>query len=353
MSKSKAIILAMLFAAALAATVPVLPAQTPGKPPPLPPINPAVARLEQTITGIDGPGWAIAASGDSGMLAAACENDAIHFWHRDTLLGFRTGNNPANTLRGHGSPVAHLVWGGPLLASACAEKVLLWSAVDGKLLHTLPSPKTLRALALSEGGKVLATAGDDFNIQLWDTATGKPAVVLADHKDWVLALAFSADGKLLASGGHDGVVRLWDVATGKKVRDLPGTQMPPPKVPPDPIIVATLCFSPDGKTLALGTTEGPIQCINVADGKLLRVLPGHASVVTGLAFHPRGDTLVSSSRDRTLRLWNVANGQALKTLEGHASWVQGVVFLAQGTRLASVGADQTVRIWDLTEPAKK
>jgi WD40 repeat protein len=351
MSKPRATALVVLTVAALIG--PAAPGQT-GKPAPLPPVNPAAARLEQTISGLDGPGWAIAVGGDGGLLAVACEHDALHFWNRDALLGFRAASNPGSTLRGHGTPVTHLVWhGGPVLASASAEKILIRSALDGKLLHTLPSPRTLRALALSEDGKVLASAGDDPDIQLWDAATGKPGAVLKDHKDWVLALAFSPDGKLLASGGHDGLVRLWDVESGKKVRDLPGTQTPPPKVPADPIIVSTLCFSPDGKTVAVGTTEGPIQFINVADGKLVRPLAGHNSVVTGLAFHPRGDLLVSASRDRTLRLWNPANGQVLKVLEGHAAWVQGVVFLAQGTRLASVGADQTVRIWDLTEPAKK
>ena len=43
------------------------PGQQPVKPPPLPPINPAIARLEQTITGLRGPGWAIAV--DGGKLA--------------------------------------------------------------------------------------------------------------------------------------------------------------------------------------------------------------------------------------------------------------------------------------------
>src|SRR5215510_6788711 len=85
------------------------PAQPP-KPPPLPPINPAAARLDQTFGGLDGPGLALAASAEAGMVAAACERHTIQLWHKDVLLGIRAGNNTAQVLRGHQGPVLALAW---------------------------------------------------------------------------------------------------------------------------------------------------------------------------------------------------------------------------------------------------
>jgi WD40 repeat protein len=319
-------------------------AQAP-KPPTAPPINPAQARLDQTLGGLPGPGFALAYSEPAGILAAACERDAIQYWNRGVLLSVRTGDRTPNVLTGHHGPVLALAWGGgSVLASAGADrKLLLWSMPDGQVLHTLTPGSTLRTLAMTPDGRGLAGAGDDAAIQFWDVATGKPGPKLTGHTDWILCLAFSHDGKLLASGGYDGMVRLWDVAAGTKRLEIPAR----PAAPGPVNVVQALAFAPDGQLLAVGGSDTQIYLVNPSDGKPVRALAGHTSSVTGLAFHPSGTVLASSSKDRTVRLWNPANGQALKTLEGHTAWVQGVQFVAQGTRLASVGADQTVRLWDL------
>jgi WD40 repeat protein len=71
------------------------------------------------------------------------------------------------------------------------------------------------AVAFSLDGKLLATAGADGYVRLWNPATGKPIGALPAHtgpESVVTAVAFSPDGTLLASAGADGMVRTWQVS---------------------------------------------------------------------------------------------------------------------------------------------
>ncbi|HEY1860302.1 MAG TPA: WD40 repeat domain-containing protein [Gemmataceae bacterium] len=327
-----------------------------GQQPTLSPVAPASARLDQTLAGLDGPGFALAHREDGDSLFAACEHSTIHYWTKDVWAGVRKGAKTPYVLKGHEGPVIALACGtGATLASAGADgKVLIWNLADGSVAQTLAPEAIVRALAFSPDGALLAGGGDGALVYVWEAATGKLKTKLEGHTDWIWSLAFCPDGNQLASGSSDGSVIVWDVPNLKKQLSFSSSPPPPANTPPSKTLntVLTLAFSPDGKQLALGGSDMQIHVVNPADGKFARSLPGHTSSVTGVAFHPDGKLLVSGSKDRTVRLWDSAGGQALKTLEGHTAWVQGVAFLAQGTRVASVSADQTVRMWDLSAPPK-
>ncbi len=58
-------------------------------------------------------------------------------------------------------------------------------------------------------------------------------------------------------------------------------------------------------------------------------------------------TLVTASYDHTARLWDVASGKELRTLHGHAGGVVGAQFSANGRTVVTASLDRTARLWDV------
>ena len=65
-------------------------------------------------------------------------------------------------------------------------------------------------------------------------------------------------------------------------------------------------------------------------------LEGHTNTVYSVSFSPDGTTLASGSSDDTVKLWDVATRTNIATLEGHTSALgHSVSFSPDGTTLAS------------------
>jgi WD40 repeat protein len=92
----------------------------------------------------------------------------------------------------------------------------------------------------------------------------------------VEAVAFSPDGKLIASAGSEGIVQVWDTVTGKGVRQFTG----------DPA-VWSLAVSGDGSLLASGDENGLIRIWEIATGQERFALRGHQQGIPCIAFCPR------------------------------------------------------------------
>ncbi|MCC3456812.1 NACHT domain-containing protein [Microcoleus sp. PH2017_08_TRC_O_A] len=153
----------------------------------------------------------------------------------------------------------------------------------------------------------------------------------------VRSVIFSPDGKLLAIGDTDGVVRLWEASTGREIFTCQGHTN----------VVESVAFSPDGQILASGSYENKIKLWDVKTGECFKVLQGHTESVMSVTFHPDGNILASGSFDRTIRLWDIHTGECCQILQDHTKVVFSVAFHPTGEMLASGSGDKTVRLWNI------
>ncbi|MGV8122866.1 MAG: WD40 repeat domain-containing protein [Candidatus Xenobiia bacterium LiM19] len=111
--------------------------------------------------------------------------------------------------------------------------------------------------------------------------------------------------------------------------------------------ISTLCFSPDGKMLVSGDTDGIIKLWETKSGQCLQIFRGHSKQINSIDFSPEGTKCVSGSDDGTIRLWDVISGACLRTYEAQRLPVNSVKFSPLNDYIASGDYDGNLKLWDI------
>ncbi|WP_436714665.1 c-type cytochrome domain-containing protein [Roseiconus lacunae] len=115
------------------------------------------------------------------------------------------------------------------------------------------------------------------------------------HRDTLYAAVFSPDESLIATAGYDQAIVLWDARNGEVKRELNGHNG----------AIFDLAFSPDGKVLASACADETAKLWNVATGKRLDTLGQPEGEVTAIDFSRDGRFVIATSADNRLRVWQL------------------------------------------------
>ena len=132
------------------------------------------------------------------------------------------------------------------------------------------------------GGQLLAVGGRDGFLGLFDPRSGELVRRLRGHS-WVLrAPSFSADGRLMATISADSV-QLWSLRSGRPVG-------PPREYPSSPLGIGDAALSPDGRTLAIASGTN-VYIVDAAKLQLRLTLPKRQGPAGSVRFTPDGRAL--------------------------------------------------------------
>lgn len=159
----------------------------------------------------------------------------------------------------------------------------------------------VNVVAWSADGQILASAGSDQTIRLWNRE-GKSIKVIEVPDYEILGLEWSSDGTLASVGAKK--LRLWD-SDGNQKKEI------------DANAYNKVVWSKDGKMIATNTMDYKVNIWNV-DGSHIKELVGHTAYVNGMGWTSDGSLFITVGEDKiNIRLWDPNTWDLTKEISEH------------------------------------
>lgn len=243
-----------------------------------------------------------------------------------------------------------------MLATASNGQLKVWNVRTSACLRTLECGYALCCTFLP-GDKIVLVGTKSGEIEMFDIAASTLVDTVKAHEGAIWSMKVHPDGKSVVTGAADKTANFWrfDVVqdeipgTRRTTSRLKLTQTRMLKMNDD---VLSLCFTPDGKLLAVSTLDNTVKVFFVDTLKLYLNLYGHKLPVLHMSIANDSKLLATCSADKNIRLWGLDFGDCHKALFAHDDSIMAVSFIADPVEkqdahtLFSAGKDGLVKTWD-------
>jgi WD40 repeat protein/serine/threonine protein kinase len=237
---------------------------------------------------------------DASLLVVCYEDDTLAVLDGRTLAENRTWK-AADVIDHAVSP------DGRLIAGLTAQgKILLWETGSSILKKTFAASGQFTSymdrLEFSPSGAMLAYVNGG-KVRFWDLQSESPLPLKLIDRTYTTSFCFVPDTDLVATAGHDHVVRLWDVSTGQVIEELPGF----PHVPKSS---SSFSFSQNCEVWS-------------CNGNLWkRSARAYTSIPTGypqkvsadLACAERADIMITAATHEPITIWRASTGERIRAI---------------------------------------
>jgi WD40 repeat protein/serine/threonine protein kinase/tetratricopeptide (TPR) repeat protein len=317
-------------------------------------------------------------SPDGMLLATAAMDGQVWVWNCQT-------GEPAMKLE-HGAPGTLCVRFSPdgrmLATSLYTNTTLVWNlASSPPQAISLRHNAICRSVEFSLDGQRVVTASHDNTAQVWDAVSGKPIGPPLTHGHYVACAMFSPEGLRIATASSDQTVRVWDAESGEPLTEpinvesgafyaqfhpdgqrvltvsngkavlIWDVSLAPPLTLYSEQGVWTAEFSPDAKSLILGTSFSDIRLRDVFSGKVLSNL-GEKSfcvrcAINDIAFSPDGGLAVVAADGGAFAIFDLSSGKQISPVRAlHDDHVVSGRFSHDSGKIVTASWDRTAVVWE-------
>jgi len=235
-----------------------------------------------------------------------------------------------------------------------------WDLSTGKQIrHAKGTENLIRIVAYSPVDEKILSGGSKGDILLWDLEKMQVLKKFVGHSSGIRrnCLVWSQDGKAFLSGSWDGSIRFWNIQTGKEIAHLQAGYGR----------VMSLALSPSGKYALSSYLNGPNQPVILWDLENQREInrfgilgnPWDADQrlhVASVSFSPNGKTVLFGLVFGTVIWWDLNDWRQIAMNRLHEDELTFVAYSADGKSSISAGWDTDthtenvkVKFWQLPD----